>query len=171
MAKSTINENLVRRQALRSLRFQILVRDAFTCQYCGRKAPEAELEIDHIQPRSQGGVSSWANLITSCADCNQGKRDRLLVPQQAEDKRPSASGPPLSSAEFHSIALASGREFIVSQLPEGEMLGRKRHTKGNTFWRIVSDGGSKKRNVSYYCDNCLPGWAQRADSPYRVLAS
>jgi 5-methylcytosine-specific restriction endonuclease McrA len=60
------------------LRFQILKRDNFICQYCGRKAPEVELEVDHIYPESKGGKYVEDNLITSCRDCNIGKSDFLL---------------------------------------------------------------------------------------------
>src|SRR4030042_1465108 len=54
-------------------RFQILQRDDFTCQYCGRRSPEVPLEVDHIIPRSYGGSDKRTNLITSCRDCNLGK--------------------------------------------------------------------------------------------------
>lgn len=62
----------------RSLRFRVLARDKFTCRYCGAKAPDVVLEVDHIQPRSHGGLDRMLNLVTSCYDCNQGKRDMLL---------------------------------------------------------------------------------------------
>lgn len=56
-----------------SLRFDVLKRDNFTCQYCGRKPPEVILETDHIIPISEGGETSKDNLITSCRECNRGK--------------------------------------------------------------------------------------------------
>lgn len=59
-------------------RFEIFKRDSFTCQYCGRSAPDVLLQVDHIQPRSKGGTDDLLNLVTSCVDCNQGKKDRLL---------------------------------------------------------------------------------------------
>ncbi|MCK5492976.1 MAG: HNH endonuclease [Candidatus Omnitrophica bacterium] len=60
------------------LRFLVLKRDNFICQYCGRKSPEAELQIDHMLPKSKGGKNNVDNLITSCRECNQGKGDVLL---------------------------------------------------------------------------------------------
>lgn len=57
----------------RSLRFEILNRDGYTCQYCGRKAPEVVLEIDHKIPVTQGGDNRPENLATSCFDCNRGE--------------------------------------------------------------------------------------------------
>lgn len=61
-----------------SMRFQILERDSFTCRFCGRRAPETELEVDHVQPRSKGGSDDISNLVTACRDCNRGKGDRLI---------------------------------------------------------------------------------------------
>lgn len=60
------------------LRFKILARDNFTCQYCGRKAPDVILQVDHIHPKSKGGLNRAENYITSCRDCNLGKNDSLL---------------------------------------------------------------------------------------------
>ena len=62
-----------------SLRFQVLQRDNFTCQYCGASGPEARLEVDHRIPRARGGTDALANLTTACWNCNHGKRDRLLA--------------------------------------------------------------------------------------------
>lgn len=58
------------------LRWSIFERDGFTCQYCGRGAPEVTLELDHVQPKSRGGKDSSDNLITACRECNRGKRDQ-----------------------------------------------------------------------------------------------
>jgi len=60
------------------LRFKILSRDYFTCQYCGKKTPSVELEIDHIYPNSKGGKSVIENYITTCRECNIGKGDVIL---------------------------------------------------------------------------------------------
>lgn len=60
------------------IRFEIFKRDNFTCQYCGEKSPKVILEIDHIIPKKENGVDDIYNLITSCFDCNRGKRDKLL---------------------------------------------------------------------------------------------
>lgn len=59
-------------------RFEVFKRDRFTCQYCGRKAPDVILEVDHIKPVAEGGKNEILNLITSCRDCNRGKGKTLL---------------------------------------------------------------------------------------------
>lgn len=58
------------------IRYDILARDNYTCQYCGRKAPDVVLHIDHMVPVSKGGTDEPTNLITACADCNEGKGPR-----------------------------------------------------------------------------------------------
>ena len=60
------------------LRFQIFQRDNFTCQYCGRKVPKVELQVDHKYPKSKGGLNKIENYITACKDCNLGKGDNIL---------------------------------------------------------------------------------------------
>jgi len=57
----------------RRLRFEILRRDSHTCRYCGAKAPDAKLTVDHVVPRALGGSDDPSNLVTACDDCNQGK--------------------------------------------------------------------------------------------------
>lgn len=64
------------------LRFDILSRDWFSCVYCGAKAPEVLLEIDHILPVSKGGKNDIANLCSACRPCNSGKRAKNI-----EDKK------------------------------------------------------------------------------------
>lgn len=59
-------------------RFEVFERDKFTCQYCGRSAPNVILEIDHVVPVSRGGNNDIANLVTSCKECNGGKASRKL---------------------------------------------------------------------------------------------
>lgn len=59
-------------------RFEIFERDNFTCQYCGKTPPEVILHVDHIHPKSKGGLDDVINLITSCRDCNLGKKAKIL---------------------------------------------------------------------------------------------
>ena len=62
----------------KSGRFKIFERDNFTCQYCGKRPPDAILHVDHIHPKSKNGTDDAFNLTTACADCNLGKKDRIL---------------------------------------------------------------------------------------------
>ncbi len=67
-----------RKNISKKIRFEIFKRDKFTCQYCGQESPNAVLNVDHINPVKNGGDNNITNLITSCFDCNNGKRARLL---------------------------------------------------------------------------------------------
>ena len=71
----------------KSTRFEVFKRDSFTCQYCGKSAPDVVLEVDHINPVSKGGDNDISNLITACFDCNRGKRDKKLTENQAIKKQ------------------------------------------------------------------------------------
>lgn len=57
----------------RRLRFEVLRRDNHTCRYCGAKAPDVELQVDHVIPEALGGADDPANLVAACKDCNAGK--------------------------------------------------------------------------------------------------
>lgn len=59
-------------------RWAILERDSFTCRYCGRKAPDVELVVDHIHPVAEGGTDDPGNLVTACVECNAGKGARII---------------------------------------------------------------------------------------------
>lgn len=67
-----------RKAISKKLRFEVFKRDNFTCQYCGRMAPDVILEVDHINPVKNKGTNDVLNLITSCKDCNRGKGARKL---------------------------------------------------------------------------------------------
>ncbi len=76
-----------RKSISKKVRFEVLKRDKFTCQYCGRRAPDIVLNIDHIRPITNGGDNSILNLVTSCFDCNNGKRDNLLNDNSVIEKQ------------------------------------------------------------------------------------
>lgn len=68
------------------VRFEVLQRDNFTCQYCGRSKPDVVLHVDHITPVCEGGQNDLLNLVTACADCNLGKGPRQISQQQIQEK-------------------------------------------------------------------------------------
>jgi len=55
-------------------RAALMHRDRYRCGYCGARAET----IDHVVPRSRGGLHTWENCVASCARCNHRKADRLL---------------------------------------------------------------------------------------------
>src|SRR5262245_42337931 len=55
----------VPKRQVRFSRFNIYARDRNTCQYCAIRFSRAELNIDHVIPRSRGGMSTWENVVCS----------------------------------------------------------------------------------------------------------
>ncbi len=51
----------------------VFARDHHRCQYCGSTAES----IDHVVPRSRGGLHVWDNVVAACRRCNTRKEDRL----------------------------------------------------------------------------------------------
>jgi len=62
------------RTRLRLSRQALMARDNHKCGYCGQKATT----IDHIRPRSKGGLHEWKNVVACCRPCNQKKGDKQL---------------------------------------------------------------------------------------------
>ncbi|MFA0785240.1 HNH endonuclease [Fervidibacter sacchari] len=60
-------------------RRSILIRDDYTCQYCGYRGPG--LTIDHVIPKDRGGKTDWDNLVACCTRCNSKKGNR--TPEEA----------------------------------------------------------------------------------------
>jgi 5-methylcytosine-specific restriction endonuclease McrA len=57
-------------------RKNILLRDNYTCQYCGKKT---QLTIDHVLPRSRGGRDIWTNVVVACQRCNHNKGHQTVL--------------------------------------------------------------------------------------------
>ncbi len=66
----------VRPYSVKLTRRNIYFRDDNTCQYCGRSFRNADLNIDHVIPRSRGGHDTWVNLVCACVRCNIKKGSR-----------------------------------------------------------------------------------------------
>ncbi len=56
-------------------RFNVFLRDSFSCQYCGDMNREI-LTFDHVTPRSKGGRTTWGNIVAACSPCNLKKGGR-----------------------------------------------------------------------------------------------
>lgn len=60
-------------------RRRVILRDQYTCQYCGKQTQE--LTLDHVIPRFLGGEHSWENVVSACKACNHHKAGR--TPREA----------------------------------------------------------------------------------------
>ena len=76
-------------------RFNVFLRDGFACQYCGQST---ELTFDHVVPRSQGGRTTWDNIVAACSPCNLAKGGRTprqaMMPIRREPYRPQRLAAP-----------------------------------------------------------------------------
>ncbi|MCA8962010.1 MAG: HNH endonuclease [Planctomycetes bacterium] len=70
--------NKVPHRCVSFTRWNLFKRDAYTCQYCGRKPKREHLTIDHVVPRSRGGRSGWTNCVVACQSCNSRKGSHTL---------------------------------------------------------------------------------------------
>lgn len=119
-------------------RFKILHRDDHTCQYCGAKAPDVELQIDHIIPISLGGRGTVDNGVTACADCNQGKSNLDLLSLDVDTwDRDAARFSALMSQKF-----AKAAETRASLVDYRHELGAAIRAKGipddaREFWDML----------------------------------
>ena len=102
------------RRHVRFSRINLMARDDFQCQYCGKKPRRSELNLDHVIPRALGGKSTWENVVTSCIDCNRLKGGR--TPKQATMKlmkRPERPRwTPLMNLMFSSVRYEEWRPFL-----------------------------------------------------------
>jgi len=69
------------RRVVRFSRFNVLLRDGFSCQYCGALPHARELTMDHVVPRARGGGTRWNNVVAACRPCNFRKGSR--TPEEA----------------------------------------------------------------------------------------
>jgi 5-methylcytosine-specific restriction endonuclease McrA len=87
---------------------EILRRDEFTCQYCGRKT--RVLTIDHVTPRRLGGAHTWTNVVAACPPCNRRKGGKMFENANMRLRRPPFQ--PSASAQYRfGHHLASHQEW------------------------------------------------------------
>ena len=92
-------------------RFNLFLRDEFSCQYCGRKG---DMTFDHILPRCRGGHTTWENVVAACGPCNlkKGSRDAKSVGMKVI-KPPTRPSP--------EMLINKGRKFPPNYLHESWM--------------------------------------------------
>jgi 5-methylcytosine-specific restriction endonuclease McrA len=76
-----LNFDRLPKQKLHLNRRSVLARDDHVCQYCGRRFPTHQLSLDHVTPRSRGGMNTWENVVCACLRCNVKKGGR--TPREA----------------------------------------------------------------------------------------
>ena len=105
----------VPKRQIRFSRINIFSRDRFTCQYCGRNPQRSELNLDHVIPRSQGGRTTWENVVCCCVPCNRRKGGR--TPAQAGLRLPRnpvrPRWTPLVSVAPSKVRYREWRPFLI----------------------------------------------------------
>ena len=95
-------------------RRNLFARDRNHCQYCGKKFSTSELSLDHVVPRSQGGLQSWENLVCACVRCNVKKGGRTPIEAHMKlitrPKRPTRS--PVLTIKLSDVRYASWKQFL-----------------------------------------------------------
>ncbi|MGI6456805.1 MAG: HNH endonuclease [bacterium] len=84
-------------------RKNIMLRDSYRCQYCGRHYPADELTLDHVLPVSRGGKDSWSNVVTACRQCNNRKGN--FLPDEAGMELQNQPKKPLLPTYLHLVRL------------------------------------------------------------------
>lgn len=112
-------------------RFNLYLRDNFSCQYCGEQGyihnyrQGVRLTLDHVYPKSRGGHLSWQNTVAACAECNTKKGDKTPkeanMPLLKEPKAPSEYKLKLNAKAYPPESLhQTWRTFLVWDRRETE---------------------------------------------------
>jgi len=115
-------KSYVRRRRMRIAlsRRNVFFRDGHRCQYCQKEFAPRELTCDHVQPRSQGGPTSWENMVAACGPCNRRKGGR--TPEQARMHLMTSPRRPESLPVEYTLNLLRGQlpapwqDYISNQL-------------------------------------------------------
>lgn len=89
----------------------VMIRDRFTCTYCGAKS---NLNIDHVTPICRGGRQTWENMVTSCVSCNQRKGDK--TPREAGMSLRHSPHQPTITEHMHSRIDMLGVTDLLKEL-------------------------------------------------------
>ena len=64
------------KSSVRFSRGNVYLRDEGICQYCAKPVEKKVSTLDHVNPVSRGGKSTFENCVTACAPCNSTKSDK-----------------------------------------------------------------------------------------------
>lgn len=136
-----------RKEVSKRMRFEVFKRDNFTCQYCGRMAPDVVLQVDHIKPVAKGGKNEMINLVTSCFDCNNGKSDIELSDDAAVKKQ-----------EKQLLELAERKEQLEMMLKWRDSMNDIENDMVNAVAKVFSD--NTKWGVNDHGKKTIKKWVK-----------
>jgi len=89
-------------------------RDDYMCLYCGKNRDTGgrkfKLTRDHVDPRGQGGLDVWSNVVAACSRCNNAKG--CQTPAQAGMKLLAVPYTP----NFSESLILSNRKILTDQM-------------------------------------------------------
>lgn len=129
------------------LRFEILRRDGFTCRYCGAKAPDVQLRVDHVVPVALGGTDDPTNLVTACEPCNSGKSSAPL------------GGPILAQVADDALRWARAMAIVA----EGRAAARAEARDRNAAFLAHWETWTYTRGIHQYTFDLPGGWRNSID--------
>ena len=98
-------------------RFNVFLRDKFTCQYCGDKK---DLTFDHLLPKSKGGLTDWENVVTACSTCNVkkggNKESRKVIMEEEPIKESRSVHPAKKRRDDRKVVTGDDINSMVSAL-------------------------------------------------------
>lgn len=159
------------------LRYEILRRDKFACRYCGAKAPDAPLRVDHVTPVALGGTDDPTNLVTSCEPCNAGKTSTIegFVEDVQSDTVPPS--PEVLCDEVERLWLAAytslygGTEVTLQALDEVRSATREMYRIGAPaadLRRSATISGLKADTFIWLSETSDPEWLRMAAEAFRL---
>lgn len=93
-------------------RRNVFKRDHYTCQYCGAQPGTEELTLDHVNPRSKGGQSTWENTVLACIKCNTRKADLSLEQSGLKLRKKPIKPTWKPMYARHTVRLSSWKKFL-----------------------------------------------------------
>jgi 5-methylcytosine-specific restriction endonuclease McrA len=96
-----LRHEILRKKSVKFSRINVLTRDNFTCQYCGKRLAVRKLNYDHVVPRSRGGRTVWENIVTACYPCNARKDNRTPREARMRLRKPPVKPRSLPIVAYH----------------------------------------------------------------------
>lgn len=78
-----------KKKSLRFSKYNVFLRDEYTCQYCGTGVTRKTATLDHVLPISHGGKNAWENCVCACSRCNLAKGNNKSISPKKNPVKPT----------------------------------------------------------------------------------
>lgn len=117
-----------------AIKTAVYKRDGRKCHYCADE--NGPFHLDHVIPRSRGGLDTVENLVVACKSCNMDKGDRTL------EEWLNGSKSPVSTSRNDLVALDALRDMASNHLsrptaPEWKKRCEAEGVNQRTFYRVM----------------------------------